>query len=119
MQGDAVAYLAVVIDGDIGIEKAIFADGCIVIYGGVGINLRPLPDFDVLADVGKRSHVTVFPDLGCRSNISQRVNAFFLGFAHCIKGQQAGYRLVCVVNPDERGFCSSFQFQVFVHQHDA
>ena len=100
MNGHAVAKLATLVDGHMGIDAAVVAND------------------HAVADVGKRGDVAILSD-GCRRrNECQRVDTRFLGPHRVVELEQLGHALISVLHADERCGDGMFQFHLLVDKHN-
>ena len=63
MQDDVVADDAVVINGDVGIEKAVVAYLGALFNDDMGVDLAALAYDSIFADVGKRTYIGILANL--------------------------------------------------------
>ena len=117
MDGDAVAHLTPLIDGHVGIEQTLLADGHPVAYDHVGIDLGAIADGGAIANTGKGTNVNVGADGGLGRDERQRVDALLAGLHLLIELQQTGHGLVGVFHANQRGLHRTFQLQVIVDEH--
>ena len=98
MQDDVVADDAVVINGYVGIEKAVVAYLGALFNDDMGVDLAALAYDSILADVGKRTYIATLAHLGCGSDASQGMDACALGRVLLVESEQAGHSLVGIVH---------------------
>ena len=104
MQDDVVADDAVVIDGNVWIEKAVVSYLGALFDNDMGVNLTALAHYSVLTDVGKRTYIATLAHLGCGSDASQGMDACALGRVLLVESEQASHSLVGIVHFHKGGW---------------
>ena len=85
VQDDVAAYLAVVVNGDVGVDDALLAQLHVVADDGVGIDLATVGYLCAIADIGERADVNVLADGRLGRDEGQLVNTCLWrlgGFVH-------------------------------------
>ena len=119
MQDDVVADDAVVINGDVWIEKAVVSYLSALFDNDMGVNLTALAHYSVLTDVGKRTYIGILANLCGFCHASEGMDALALGRVLFVEGEQSGYGFVSIVHLHEGGRDGLRRRKVAVDENDS